>query len=429
MNTRLKVKMFGWLRAEAGETVITHFRTRKTSALFGYLAFHSDRSHPREFLADMLWPEARGSASRNSLSQALTSLRQEIGRAGENVSQLLHADRSTVQLHGDTDVAQFEEAVKAGSNRDERIAALTLATVVYRGEFLPSHYDDWILAERSRLRDLFLTANHELVSLLRQVGQPHAAVSLAHRAVREDPLSERAIRDLMQAHVDSREPQLALRAYHDLEVNLEREVGERPSSETRELARRIAAVSSASENSVVVSTPPPPAGTVTCLLVRFACPPHTAPAWTAALAAVRARIKNEFVRFGGAVLSDERAGIIATFADPTDALDCSVQLREELHRASWPDGVPVDGRMALSTFLDTVRHNGAEGCSRDVVRLALCAESSGAIVLAEATAALVRLNLEPSLTIVDGPLIGATRTYALRLDISTFESSRVVVGG
>jgi DNA-binding SARP family transcriptional activator len=312
MNTRLKVKMFGWLRAEAGETVITHFRTRKTSALFGYLAFHSDRSHPREFLADMLWPEARGSASRNSLSQALTSLRQEIGRAGENVSQLLHADRSTVQLHGDTDVAQFEEAVKAGSNRDERIAALTLATVVYRGEFLPSHYDDWILAERSRLRDLFLTANHELVSLLRQVGQPHAAVSLAHRAVREDPLSERAIRDLMQAHVDSREPQLALRAYHDLEVNLEREVGERPSSETRELARRIAAVSSASENSVVVSTPPPPAGTVTCLLVRFACPPHTAPAWTAALAAVRARIKNEFVRFGGAVLSDERAGIIAT---------------------------------------------------------------------------------------------------------------------
>ena len=424
MNARLKVKMFGWLRAEAGETIITHFRTRKTSALFGYLAFHSDRSHPREFLADMLWPESRGSASRNSLSQALTSLRQEIGRAGENVSEMLHADRSTVQLHGDTDVAQFEDALKSGTNRDDRIAALTTATTVYRGEFLPSHYDDWILAERSRLRDLFLTANHELVSLLRQVGQTRAAVSLAHRAVREDPLSERAIRDLMQAHVDSREPQLALRAYHDLEMNLEREVGERPSSETRELARRIAALSEAAEAPAVVSTPPPPAGTVTCLLVRFACPPRSAPAWTGALAAVRARIKSEFGKFGGTVLSDERAGIIAAFPDPVDALDCSVQLREELHRASWPDGLPVDSRMALSTFLDTVRHGGAEACSKDVVRLALCAEQAGSIVMAEATAGLVRLNLEPSLTIVDGPLVGSARTYALRLDTSSFERNR-----
>lgn len=416
MNARLKVKMFGWLRAEAGETVITRFRTRKTSALFGYLAFHTERSHPREFLADMLWPEARGSASRNSLSQALTSLRQEMGRAGQSVSELLQADRSTVQLHGDTDVAQFEETIRSGSNRDDRIAALTTATSIYRGEFLPSHYDDWILAERTRLRDLFLQANHELVGLLRQVGQPRAAISLAHRAVREDPLCERSIRDLMQAHVDSREPQLALRAYHDLEVNLEREVGERPSSETRELARRVAALATAGETPLVLSTPSPPSGTVTCLLVRFSCPPHASPAWTGALAAVRSRIKAEFARFNGTVLSDEQAGIIATFPDPVDALDCSVQLREDLHRASWPDGLPVDGRMALSTLMDTIRHGGAQACAKDVVRLALCAQGPGAIVLAEATAGLVRFNLEPSLSIVDGPAIGGTRTYQLHLD-------------
>src|SRR6476646_6122909 len=105
MTGKLRVELFGWLRAQAGEAVITRFRTRKTSALFGYLAVHRDRSHPRETLAELLWPESRGSASRNSLSQALTSLRHELSRSGEQVDDLLTADRSTVQLHGDTDVA------------------------------------------------------------------------------------------------------------------------------------------------------------------------------------------------------------------------------------------------------------------------------------------------------------------------------------
>ena len=400
MSVRLNVKMFGWLRAEVGESVITRFRTRKTSALFGYLAFHTERSHPREFLADLLWPEAPGGASRNSLSQALTSLRQEIGRSGQDVSALLHADRATVQLHGDTDVAEFESAMKSGGTSDERITALTLATSIYRGELLPSHYDDWILCERGRLRGLFLKASHELVSLLCAAGQIPAAVSTAHRAVREDPLSEHAARDLMQAHVDAREPQLALRAYRDIEVSLEREVGERPSSETRELARRIAAVSSAeapdggaqSRNTV---------GTVTCLLVRFRSAPNVSPSWSGALAGIRARIKNGLAKFGGTVLSDEVMGLIATFPDPGLAVDCAVQLREELHRASWPDGSSVDSRMALSTFLDTVRHGGLQACAADVVRLGSSATQSGAIVLAEATAGLVRHNLEPGLSIIE----------------------------
>ena len=423
MEPRLNVKMFGWLRAEAGETVITHFRTRKTSALFGYLAFHSERSHPREFLADMLWPEARGGASRNSLSQALTSLRHEIGRAGQEVSALLHADRATVQLHGNSDVADFEAALKLGASRDERISALTLATSIYRGELLPSHYDDWILAERGRLRDLFLKASHELVSLFCAAGQLPAAVSTAHRAVREDPLSEHATRDLMQAHLEAREPQLALRAYREIEIGLEREVGERPSSATRELARRIAALSSAEAHAtgpqvqLVV-------GTVTCLLVRFGCPSQASPSWAGARSAVRARIKLALPKFGGTVFADEAMGIVATFHAPVEALDCAVQLREELHRASWPDGSPVDGRMALSTFMDTLRHGGAAACAADVVRLGPGTAQPGTIILAEATAGLVRHHLEPGLSIVDVSAVDSMRSYELRFASVRREQAR-----
>src|SRR3989442_4040926 len=75
MNASIRIEMFGELKALTGGNSTTHFRTRKTAELLAYLAYFIERSHPREILIDLLWPENDVHAGRHILSMALSSLR------------------------------------------------------------------------------------------------------------------------------------------------------------------------------------------------------------------------------------------------------------------------------------------------------------------------------------------------------------------
>jgi len=55
MDVRCRIELLGRLRVKQGEREITRFRTQKTGALLGYLAYHLERTHPREVLMDILW--------------------------------------------------------------------------------------------------------------------------------------------------------------------------------------------------------------------------------------------------------------------------------------------------------------------------------------------------------------------------------------
>src|SRR5689334_22725970 len=109
MPSPWRITLFGGLRAEQADRVLTRFRTRKTAALLAYLAYYLERSHPREKLIDLLWPEADLDAGRNGLSVALSSLRRQL-EAGETTGSILRADRFGVSLSPAsvlTDVGDF----------------------------------------------------------------------------------------------------------------------------------------------------------------------------------------------------------------------------------------------------------------------------------------------------------------------------------
>ncbi len=61
MDVRCRIELLGRLRVQQGDREITRFRTQKTGALLGYLAYHLERTHPRELLMDLL---SRGSHPR-----------------------------------------------------------------------------------------------------------------------------------------------------------------------------------------------------------------------------------------------------------------------------------------------------------------------------------------------------------------------------
>src|SRR5262245_3233453 len=80
--SRCRIQLFGGLRVLQGEQEITHFRTQKTASLLAYLAYFLPRSHPREVLIELFWPDGGVETSRHSLSVALSSLRQQLEPPG-----------------------------------------------------------------------------------------------------------------------------------------------------------------------------------------------------------------------------------------------------------------------------------------------------------------------------------------------------------
>src|SRR5258708_19816751 len=92
--------------------------------------------------------------------------------------------------------------------------ALSEAVDLYRGDLLPSCYDEWILPERDRLRQQFLKALERLIDLLEQERNYEAAISAAHRLLRHDPLHEAVYRHLMRLYAVTVYPFPALPTYH-----------------------------------------------------------------------------------------------------------------------------------------------------------------------------------------------------------------------
>ena len=58
ITTPWRVQLFGKLRAQYQDVVVSRFRTQKTGALLAYLAFYRQRAHPREALIELCWPDA-----------------------------------------------------------------------------------------------------------------------------------------------------------------------------------------------------------------------------------------------------------------------------------------------------------------------------------------------------------------------------------
>src|SRR5690349_15847019 len=111
MDQPWQIELLGWLRVVQADRVVSRFRTRKAEALLAFLAYHARRSHPREELIELLWPETELSAGLRRLRVELTSLRHQLEPPGVPPGAVLVATRTTVQLNPETcitDVARFE---------------------------------------------------------------------------------------------------------------------------------------------------------------------------------------------------------------------------------------------------------------------------------------------------------------------------------
>ncbi|BDI31656.1 hypothetical protein CCAX7_37070 [Capsulimonas corticalis] len=236
----LQIQLLGGLHVPCPDGANARFETRRAASLLAFLAVHRRRSHPREELIEMLWPDEDADATRIRFRQVLTTLRRTLESACPDMSDLLIADRVSVRLSADvsTDVAQFEDALTAAARSEApetRAAALRRAVDAYGGELLPGYYDDWVLGERRRLEEDYLTALNRLTQALSDGGDNSQALEYARKAVRQDPLREEGHADLIRLLAADGRIADALRQFRELEQILWKELRVTPGAEIQAL--------------------------------------------------------------------------------------------------------------------------------------------------------------------------------------------------
>ncbi len=242
----LQIRLLGGVEICLGDRTAGNFVSSKAPALVAFLAV-TKRPHHRDALAALLWGEMSDADAKNNLRQTLTSLRKEL-------EPWLVITRETVQLNPSAplliDVALFEEHLKAGRDVDvvTRAQALHAAVQLYHGDFLAGFFvrdapdfEEWMLAQRARYRELALFALHSLTDHHLHRAEYGRAIDGATRLLALDPWREEAHRQLMRALAHSGQRTAALSQYGVCRRLLDKELGVEPSAETTALYERIRA--------------------------------------------------------------------------------------------------------------------------------------------------------------------------------------------
>ena len=245
MASLCRIEMLGGLRVVQGERAVSRFRSHKAALLLSYLALHLHRSHAREHLTDLFWPQMEPGAGRDNLSTALSALRRQLEASPMPAGSLLLTDHQNVRLNAEivtTDVADFERYLKDAAQTEtpaKRAALLERAVALYRGELLPGCYEEWAVQGQTRLRARYADALQQWAVTLAKTGNLEAALEAAQQAQRADPHREETYRAQMRLYAALSRPAAALEIYRELEEFFHSELGLVPSAATRDLAERL----------------------------------------------------------------------------------------------------------------------------------------------------------------------------------------------
>jgi DNA-binding SARP family transcriptional activator len=130
----------------------------------------------------------------------------------------------------------MEELLKTDGATNGRLHwSHDIGELAHTGDLLPGWYDDWVLFERERLRQMRLHSLEKLAGHMAGQGQHAEAVEAALAAVAADPLRESAHRTVVEVHLAEGNVSEALRAFERCRQLMSEELGIEPSPQMQSL--------------------------------------------------------------------------------------------------------------------------------------------------------------------------------------------------
>jgi DNA-binding SARP family transcriptional activator len=219
----------------AGTTVALPMSAQR---LLAFIALH-DRALQRSFVAGSLWldsPEER----------AYGNLRTALWRLHRGGLTLVQSRGQQLSLSPEVDVdLRCAEAVAHNALHGGRPTAVADDVSLLCEDLLPDWYDDWVVLERERHRQLRLRALERLCGRLTEEGDLDAALDVGLAAVAGEPLRESGHRAVIRVHLAAGNASEAIREYRLCRRLLREQLGIEPSAQMEQLVGDLHAVETA----------------------------------------------------------------------------------------------------------------------------------------------------------------------------------------
>jgi DNA-binding SARP family transcriptional activator/Tol biopolymer transport system component len=209
------------------------------------LSLHPHHQLHREEIMDLLWPEHDPTLAAQNLSKAIYMARRalEPGLAKGARSHFIFTQNHQVLLRAPErlwiDADEFESHARDAIRQNDA-AACEEALALHRGNLLADNpYVDWATARREHLRLLHRKLLTKLAQLCEEQGEYQRGIKHLQGLVKDDPLDERAHRELMRLLALAGSKFLALEQYKQCRETVRQELGAAPEPKTIELGRQI----------------------------------------------------------------------------------------------------------------------------------------------------------------------------------------------
>lgn len=213
---------------------------RKAIALLAYLAC-TGRSHTREHLAALFWPDYARESAYAYLRRTLWEVNQMLGKGWLDTDRERAALDSAAEIWLDT--AHFQNLLLVSRSQ---IDLLTEVVALYRGDFLEGFnvadtapFEEWQFQQAAFFRREYASVLQDLVKALAREARHDQALPYAYRWLALDPLDEAAHRALLRLLAEMGDRSGAIRQYETCVQTLKKELGIAPQPETTRLYQAI----------------------------------------------------------------------------------------------------------------------------------------------------------------------------------------------
>lgn len=227
----------------------------KMRALLAYLAVESNRLHSRQALGGLLWPEKDESHARQSLRQALVSLRAVLGDR-DGSSSLFRVTRESIGFNldsgHDVDVVALD-SVKltacsgaADGSRSSCRECPMVAAAQHPGTFLEGlsvpdapEFESWMQLKREWFGSCASGVLGRLTACHEQGAYYEQSLWYARAQLQVDPWNEEAHRQVIRLLALGGRPNAAIAHYRHACKRLAQELGVEPEPKTRALFEQL----------------------------------------------------------------------------------------------------------------------------------------------------------------------------------------------
>ncbi len=235
---RLDLKFLGTFEVYLGGKAITKFKSKNVQGLLLYLCLHPKKTHSRESLATLFWPDKSTATGKTNLRATLKHLRESLN--DKDKKERLIASKNNIGLNKDQltcDVYSLQGVLK--TKRFASAADLFVGEIAGDLIFDSPNFENWLNNLRRGLMADCLLGLETLTDKQLHVANYDLAQTLAQHQLRLDPYNENGLRQLMQATALAHSPNQALRHFNQFKTERADEGEFDLEPKTIELARQI----------------------------------------------------------------------------------------------------------------------------------------------------------------------------------------------